>query len=261
MGTALTGEQISPRRFRPAEHGLLLDCDGWTSWNREKMPSSVTVNATAMVGAARRLVKKRVEGVSSRFRFRFRFRNRQSAGPQRGRRPGPASLDQLAAIHSPGSGWQGWNLSYARLVESTPSLAGTAGLWGFISTDQLLPDLDGVWQTVSFQRPLRSPVERFRVAALIATLRYCASANPGNLVCHGPFLKLKINVCSLYSGQHPELTMWTRLLTLGSPLPENGARHTLGSAHPFPRCTTVSSGEWTLHPRYRPGHPRWGACH
>lgn len=54
------------------------------------------VNATAIVGAARRLAKKkRVEGVSFGFRLRFRFRNRQSAGPQRGRRPGPASLDHL----------------------------------------------------------------------------------------------------------------------------------------------------------------------
>lgn len=114
------------------------------------------VNATAMVGAARRLAKKkRVEGVS--FGFRFRFRNRQSAGPQRGRRPGPASLDHLARNPLSWVWLPGWNLSYARLVESTPSLAGSAGLWGFISTGHLLPDLGPVGPCV----PCFGLVERF----------------------------------------------------------------------------------------------------
>lgn len=114
------------------------------------------VNATAMVGAARRLAKKKGwrESASD---------SDSDSGTGKAQAP---SAGVVRALHhlitwacNPLS-WvwlPGWNLSYARLVESTPSLAGSAGLWGFISTGHLLPDLGAVGPCV----PCLGPVERF----------------------------------------------------------------------------------------------------
>lgn len=69
-----------------------------------------------------------------------------------------------------------------------------------------------------------------RDSELQSRLRHCALCESGEFGCHGPILKLKINVCSLYSDEQPEFTKFTmcaRLLTLGSPLPDRATR----SAH------------------------------
>lgn len=141
-------------------------------------------------------------------------------------------------------GWLGWAVGFHQ-HRPAPSRFGPSG------------------QTRRCQRPL--PCLCWPCREILSCSLDCDIAplhESGELVGHGPFLKLKTNVCSL----HPVMSTHTRpcgqerLLTLGSPLPEIGTALRTHSVALIPRVPSSRSGQQTLLPCHRPERSHRGTC-